>query len=92
MPSSGFTSPHSIGGSTLWCRASEALISPAMPAAGMVWLIMDLTEPKAMLPCAAVRVPNTDLSDAISVLSPSGMPVPWASTRPTVEGSTRLSA
>ena len=40
-----------VGGSTLWCRASVVLISPAMPAAALVWPIMDLTEPKRTSDC-----------------------------------------
>ena len=59
-----------------------------MPAAGMQWLIIDLTEPIAIAPCAVRRSPNTFFSAAISVLSPSGMPVPCASTRLIVAGST----
>ena len=59
-----------------------------MPAAGMQWLIIDLTEPIAIAPCAVRRSPNTFFSAAISVLSPSGMPVPCASIRLTLAGST----
>ena len=60
-----------------------------MPAAGMQWLIIDLTEPIAIAPCArASASPKTFFSAAISVLSPSGMPVPWASIRLTLAGST----
>ena len=89
MPSSGLTASHSVGGSTRWCSDRAVLIRPAMPAAGMQWLIIDFTEPMAMLPCApSSRAPNTFFSAAISVLSPSGMPVPWASIIDTVDGST----
>ena len=36
-----------VAGSTLWCRASAALISPAAPAAAFVCPICDLTDPSA---------------------------------------------
>ena len=36
-----------VGGRTLWCSASAALISPAAPAAALVWPICDLTDPRA---------------------------------------------
>ena len=49
-----------VGGSTLWYRASAALMSPAAPAAAFVWPICDFTEPIAhhgrRLRAAAVAV------------------------------------
>ena len=64
------------------------MIRLATPAAGMQWLIIDFTEPSAFTPIGVLRSPNTAFNDAISVRSPSGMPVPCASTRPTLAGST----
>lgn len=90
MPSAGLTMPHRVGGSTLWCRARLVLIRPAMPAAGMQWLIIDFTEPMATLPSRPWRSPSTLRKAAISVLSPSGIPVPWASTSEMLAGSTPL--
>jgi hypothetical protein len=53
--------------------------SPAMPAAGMVWLIMDLTEPSATLACGPWRSPRMRLMAPISVRSPVPVttPMPW---------------
>ena len=62
------------------------MMSPAMPAAGMQWLIIDFTDPTGRLAEADLR-PNTLRRAVISVLSPSGMPVPWASMSPTEVGS-----
>ena len=42
----GLSTPR-CGGSTRWCSASAALISPAMPAVALVWPIIVLTEPIA---------------------------------------------
>ena len=39
-----------------------------------------LTEPIAQNPAASVRAPNAAVSAAISIGSPSGVPVPCAST------------
>ena len=77
-----------VGGSTLWCSASAVLISPAMPAAGMRWLIIDFTEPSAQVGTRAVRGPKTRFSASISTTSPTGVAVPCASTSPTVAGAT----
>ena len=42
----------SVGGRTRWKRARAVLISPAMPAAGMAWPIMEETAPRKRWPCA----------------------------------------
>ncbi len=91
-PSFGLGSSHNVGGSTRWCRASAALITPATPAAGMVWLIIDLTVPTAQRGCSPARPPNTRASASISVASPTAVPVPWASISPTLRGSIPLAS
>jgi hypothetical protein len=85
------SSQWSVGKSTPWWIASAALMSPATPAAGIVWPIIDLTEPStARRPSPAG--PNTCASVASSAPSPAGVPVPCASTRPTVAGSSRAAS
>jgi hypothetical protein len=64
------------------------LISPATPAAGMVWLIIDFTVPSAHEGSVPRRAPNTFDSAWTSTTSPTAVPVPWASIRPTVSGAT----
>ena len=76
-----------VGGSTLWCKASAALINPAAPAAGTVWLIIDFTDPSAQRGDSVRRGGNTRRSASTSTTSPTGVPVPCASTNPTVKGS-----
>ena len=79
-----------VGGSTPWCTASAALIRPAMPAAGMVWPIIDFTEPMtASCPCAA---PNTSATVVSSAASPAGVAVPCASSSPMESGAGRVEA
>ena len=93
MPSSGLTWSHSVGGSTRWCSASGILIR--LGDAGRRDAVADhrLHRAERLVPCGAWRArQNTAFSAAISVRSPSGMPVPWASTRPTVAGSTPLAS
>ena len=56
-----------------------------MPAAGMVWPIIDFTEPiTAVLPAGP---PNTSASVVSSAASPAGVAVPCASSRPTESGA-----
>ncbi|GIX45860.1 MAG: hypothetical protein KatS3mg131_0071 [Candidatus Tectimicrobiota bacterium] len=57
-----------------------------MPAAGMVWLIIDFTDPRAHQGCGPERGPKTRDSASISVASPTGVPVPWASISSTLRG------
>ncbi len=79
-----------VGGRTPWCSASAALMSPAAPAAGIAWPMFDLTEPRP------ARAPSADPKNFASVSSsapsPTGVPVPWASIRPTDAGSMPASA
>ncbi len=57
-----------------------------------MWPIIDLTDPTAhhwrSSPCSA----NTAESASISAPSPATVPVPWASTSPTVVGEQRACA
>ena len=77
-----------VGGSTLWCSASTALISPAAPAAALVCPICDFTEPSAhhcgSLAARLARTPSCSPSN--SAASPAFVPVPCASTSSTVSG------
>jgi len=54
-----------------------------MPAAGMVWPIIDFTDPMT----AWRPGPNTARSVASSAASPAGVAVPCASTSPTESGA-----
>ena len=69
-----------LGGSTLWCRASAALNSPAAPAAALRCPMFDFTEPSAIDPGAAPAAPKTDMSPSTSATSPTRVEVPWPST------------
>ena len=61
---------------------------PAAPAAGIVCPIIDLTDPMAAGGSAPPgRRPKTLVIAAISVWSPSGMPVPWHSISPGWSGA-----
>ncbi len=75
------------GGDLAGRRLRTILIRPATPAAPSVWPMLALTEPRAVVrgeePAAA---PYTDVSASISMGSPSGRPVPWASMRPISDG------
>jgi len=77
-----------VGGSTPVCRAYAALIRPASPAVHLVCPIWDFTEPRAMLPGFAPRAAKTSERTVSSVRSPTTVPVPCASTRPTSAGET----
>ena len=71
-----------LGGQLAGARsASTVLISPATPAAASRWPMLVLTEPIAQKPRVA-RSPRRKarVSAAISIGSPSGVPVPCAST------------
>ncbi len=89
------SSQCSVGGSTPWCSARAVLISAAAPAAGMVWPIIDFTEPSTPLPeppgrppaPAAPAGPKNWANVSSSAASPTGVAVPWASISPTVAGS-----
>ncbi len=64
------------------------LISPASPAAHLVCPTCDFTEPSTAEPGADPAAMNISVSAASSVRSPTTVPVPWASTRPTAAGDT----
>jgi hypothetical protein len=68
------------------------LISPATPAVAFVWPIIDFTEPIAVEPGSAPASRYTRESACTSAPSPATVPVPWASTRPTVCGEMRACA
>ena len=55
-------------------------------AAAEAWPILDLTEPIAQNPARPVWRRNASVSAATSTGSPSGVPVPWASTSEMVAG------
>jgi hypothetical protein len=79
-----------VGGNSPWYTARAALISPAAPAAGMAWPIIDFTDPSPARGRPAWAGPNTVRRVSSSVRSPTGVAVPWASTKPTAEGSRPL--
>jgi hypothetical protein len=78
----------SVGGRTPVCRASAALITPAIPAAHLVCPICDFTEPSTALPGRAPDSVNSLVSVSSSVRSPTTVPVPCASIMPTSRGDT----
>ena len=55
-------------------------MSPASPAAHLVWPINDLTEPTTQSPGAAPASWKSCPSASISTTSPTAVPVPCAST------------
>ena len=57
-----------------------------MPAAHLVWPICDFTDPSAQLAGSAPASVNTSVSVTSSVRSPTTVPVPCASSRPTSAG------
>jgi hypothetical protein len=81
--SCGSTQPIA-GGSTSWWTAMAALISPAMPAAALVCPIIPLIEVTAAGPADVPASALASDSAVSSVLSPTCVPVPWPSNRPTV--------
>ncbi|CAM3144881.1 hypothetical protein SAXI111661_20080 [Saccharomonospora xinjiangensis] len=90
--SSGFTvSACSVGTSVRWCSCSTAFVSPEIPAAPSAWPMLDFTDPSEQLPGSAVS-PNAVTSARNSIGSPSEVPVPCASSTPTVAGSMPASA
>ena len=62
-------------------------MNPAIPAAGIVWPIIDFTLPSAHRG-KPLRAPKTRVSASTSTASPTSVAVPCASTRPTVCGGT----
>ena len=75
-----------LGGNCRWRRAKMVLMSPAMPAAASKWPTLPLTEPIEQVPGSTPA--NTRRRAAISMGSPSGVPVPWASMYWIVSGGT----
>ncbi|BCI89834.1 hypothetical protein NIIDMKKI_50400 [Mycobacterium kansasii] len=65
-----------------------ALISPTAPAAAVLWPMLLLADPSAQ----RVPVPYTRARPRYSIGSPIGVPVPCASTAPTVSASTPAAA
>lgn len=65
------------GGTSAWCTASAALTRPAIPAADIVCPMFAFAEPSGT-PCP--RPASAARSAESSVLSPTEVPVPWAST------------
>ncbi len=72
-----------LGGTVACCSARMAFIMPTAPDADWPWPKLVLAEPSAHGP----PVPYTAARLAYSIGSPTGVPVPWASTIPTVVGS-----
>ncbi len=75
----------SEGTSVRWRSWNSTLVRPATPAADSRWPMLDFTEPTATVgpsarSVASMRPPKASTSPAISTGSPSGVPVPWAST------------
>jgi hypothetical protein len=69
-----------LGGISRCSRASTVLISPAAPAAESQWPTLLLTEPTAQKPVRSVPRRKARVSARISIGSPRGVPLPWAST------------
>ena len=67
------------GGTSSCSRHSTTLIRPATPAAASRWPMLVLTEPTQHAPLGRA-LPKTAPSAATSIGSPSGVPVPCAST------------
>ncbi len=76
------SSTCSVGGRTPWWTARAALISPAIPAAGMAWPMLDFTVPSGTRSAPRLRPPNARATVSSSTWSPVGVAVPWASSRP----------
>ena len=74
------SSANRLGGRMPWCRLSAALIRPAMPAAPSMWPMLPLIEPIAH-GASRPATPCTSPSALTSIMSPSTVPVPWASTK-----------
>ena len=77
-----------FGGTTPCCSASTAFISPRVPDADWAW-------PKLVFTDASAQGPSTPYTVArlsYSMGSPTGVPVPCASTMPTVPASTPAAA
>ena len=67
-------------GISLFSSASVVLMRPATPAAASRWPRFVFTEPRAQNPLLAVPTLNAFVRAAISMGSPNGVAVPWAST------------
>ncbi|CAM5319100.1 hypothetical protein SHIRM173S_02297 [Streptomyces hirsutus] len=77
-----------VGGSCRCRSASSTFSRLAMPAAMVVWPTLPLTEPIAQDADAPPARRNASVSALTSIGSPSGVPVPCASTRPISSGVT----
>ena len=69
-----------LGGSIRYRIDSNTLSRPAIPAAMVVCPMLLFTEPIPHDPTASPSRPNTSSSAFTSIGSPSGVPVPCAST------------
>jgi hypothetical protein len=78
----------SVGGISPCRRAWTALISPATPAAASRCPTFVFTEPRAQKARSRVAIRNALVSARTSMGSPTGVPVPCASTYVMVRGST----
>ena len=73
------------GGNTLLYKAKDVLIKEAIPAAALAWPIWLFTLPNPMLPGLAYGA-KISFKAFSSVASPTRVPVPCASKRPTSPG------
>ena len=78
----------SEGGICRCASARRTLTSPTAPAALIVWPTAVFTEPRAQKPRSPVLRRKARVSPSTSMGSPSRVPVPCASTKPMVAGST----
>ena len=69
------------GGKICWCKAIVALISPAMPAAALVWPILPLIEPITAGDTLESEAAACRARDKVrsSTASPTAVPVPCPS-------------
>jgi hypothetical protein len=77
-----------VGGRVPDSSAMIALIIAAAPAVSRVWPMLPFTDPIGSgRPSCLRAAPKTSSSAPISVASPIGVEVAWASSRPIVRGS-----
>ncbi len=79
MPGLGVSQCREAGRAR-WCNDSTVLISPAMPAAPSVCPMLVFTEPTINGRSAGRPALSTEAIASISIGSPTGVPVPCAST------------
>ncbi len=81
-----------VAGKTLWCKANAVLIKLAAPAAALACPICDLTLPSAICCFLQLFSPKTSLRAVTSAGSPTMVPVPCASIKPTLVGENPASS